>query len=68
MTFLISGVLLRSMTAWHGIIGFIAIYLILLARSAWIQGELTQYLRSLGVVLCVLAAIIVLTYVFGPAD
>lgn len=35
----------------NGLIGFVALYLALLARSAWKQGELAQFLRSLCIVI-----------------
>lgn len=38
------------MTLGQGIALFVAGYLTLLARSAWKQGELPQFLRSLAVV------------------
>lgn len=39
------------MTLWQAIGLFLAGYVLLLARSAWRQGELKQFLLSLAVVL-----------------
>ena len=39
-----------GVTFWQGVGLFIGGYLLLLARSAWKQGELGQFLRSLAVV------------------
>jgi hypothetical protein len=38
------------MTLWQAVALFLAGYILLLARSAWLQGELRQFLLSLGVV------------------
>ena len=58
------------MTVLHGIALFVAAYLLLLARNAWKQGELAQFLRALGMVLGFLALIAggILAYgrLFGP--
>lgn len=45
------------MTLWQAIGGAAALYLALLARSAWSQGELRQFLLSLLIVLALFAAI-----------
>lgn len=52
------------MTLAQGIALFIAAYLALLARSAWKQNELPQFLRSLGVVAMLIAAIAVVTWTY----
>jgi hypothetical protein len=46
------------MTAWQFMGAIVAGYLLLLARSAWKQGEFRQFLRSLVIVaiLCALIA------------
>lgn len=41
-----------------GLAAFVALYLLLLARSAFKQGEGGQFLRSLAIVLLLLAAVI----------
>ncbi len=38
------------MTVLHGVALFIAAYLLLLARNAWKQGELRQFLHALAMV------------------
>jgi hypothetical protein len=38
------------MSAWHAMGLIMAAYLCLLARSAWKQGEMRQFLRSLLIV------------------
>ena len=38
------------MTVWQSLGAFILICLVFLARSAWKQGEIRQFLISLGVV------------------
>jgi hypothetical protein len=38
------------MTFWQAIGLFLAGYILLLARSAWVQGELRQFLLSLAVI------------------
>lgn len=45
------------MTKWHVIEAVVAGYLLLLARSAWKQGEFRQFLRSLLIVAVLCAAI-----------
>lgn len=52
------------MTLAQGIALFIAAYLVLLARSAWKQNELPQFLRSLAVVAMLIAAIAVVTWTY----
>ena len=42
---------------WEGIGLFVAGYLLLLARSAWKQGEIRQFLVSLAIVLVMLGTI-----------
>lgn len=42
---------------WEGIGLFILAYLLLLARSAWKQGEIRQFLVSLAIVIVMIAAI-----------
>ncbi|MFV3129464.1 hypothetical protein [Niveispirillum sp. KHB5.9] len=37
-------------TPWEWIGGFVVLYLLLLARSAWKQGEFKQFLWGLGIV------------------
>ena len=49
---------------WDGIALFILVYLLLLARSAWKQGEMRQFLVSL---LIVLAMITVIAAIVGGA-
>ena len=51
------------MTTWQFMGAIVAGYLLLLARSAWKQGEFRQFLRSLAIVavLCALIAGAVLT-------
>lgn len=46
------------MTTWQFMGAIVAGYLLLLARSAWKQGEFRQFLRSLAIVavLCALIA------------
>lgn len=41
----------------NGILIGVGLYLLLLARSAWKQGELKQFLRSLVVVIILVAGI-----------
>lgn len=45
------------MTLYHGLAAFIAVYLVLLARSAWKQGEIRQFLVSLGVVVALMVVL-----------
>ncbi len=45
------------MTGWHITGAAIVGYLLLLARSAWMQGEFGQYLRSLAIVAVLLGVI-----------
>ncbi len=45
------------MTGWHIIGAGMAGYLLLLARSAWKQGELRQFLRSLLIVALLIGGI-----------
>ena len=45
------------MTRWHLIEAAVAGYLLLLARSAWKQGEFRQFLRSLAILALLCAAI-----------
>ncbi|NNG02682.1 MAG: hypothetical protein HKM95_01095 [Inquilinus sp.] len=49
--------LLPPMSVYQAAALFFAVYLLLLARSAWKQGELKQYLASLGVVAALVAVI-----------
>ena len=39
------------MTVLQGVALFVAAYLLLLGRNAWKQGELSQFLRALAMVL-----------------
>jgi hypothetical protein len=58
---------IADMTAWQGIGIFIAAYLALLARSAWKQGEMRQFLMScalLAALMILLAGIVALTIYF----
>lgn len=50
------------MKALYGIAGFLVVYLALLARSAWIQGELGQFGRAVGIVALLLAGILAVAY------
>jgi hypothetical protein len=52
------------MTLWQAIGLFLAGYILLLARSAWIQGELKQFLLSLAVLAALAGAValVVLLY------
>jgi nitrate reductase gamma subunit len=52
------------MTLYQGIGLFFAVYVLLLARSAWKQGEMAQFFRSLAVVAGLAA---VLALVIGGA-
>ena len=45
------------MTAWQFMGAIVAGYLLLLARSAWKQGEFRQFLRSLAIVAVLFALI-----------
>jgi len=45
------------MSLWHGIGLFLVGYLVLLARSAFLQGEGRQFLTSLGIVAAVIAGL-----------
>lgn len=44
------------------VLGTIALYLALLARSAWKQGELAQFLRALGIVAVLLGGIALVSW------
>jgi hypothetical protein len=46
------------MTVYYVIGGAIACYLVLVARSAWKQGELKQFLRSLGIVAALIGLVV----------
>lgn len=52
------------MTFLEGLALAVGLYLALLARSAWKQGELPQFLRSLTIVAALLAAIALVTAAF----
>jgi len=55
------------MTIWQGIGLLVTLYLALLARSAWKQGEIRQFLMSclvLAALIAILAAIVSLTIYF----
>lgn len=45
------------MTIWHGMALMAGLYLALLARSAWKQGEFRQFLVSLAVVFALCAVL-----------
>ena len=53
------------MTALYAVGAFIAVYLLLLARSAWQQGEFRQFLFSLVVVATVVGAIAAIIVGYG---
>lgn len=44
------------------VLGAIAAYLLLLARSAWKQGELGQFLRALGIVAVLLGTVALVSW------
>lgn len=50
------------MQALYGIAGFLIIYLALLARSAWIQGELRQFGRAVVIVAALVAMILAIAF------
>lgn len=57
------------MTTWQMMGAIVAGYLLLLARSAWKQGEIRQFLRSLVIValLCAtIAGVVALAMSFDP--
>lgn len=47
----------ESAGPWHVIGAAMAAYLLLLARSAWKQGEFVQFLRSLAIVAAIIGVI-----------
>lgn len=51
------------MTVWHALALLAGLYLMLLARSAWKQGEFRQFLWSLAVVAGLIAALAAITAV-----
>ncbi len=53
------------MTVLQGVALFVVAYLLLLARSAWKQGEMRQYLRSLAIVAALAAAIAAIAAAYG---
>ena len=53
------------MTLWQAIGLFLAGYILLLARSAWRQGELKQFLRSLMVVSALAAGLGMATLLYN---
>lgn len=52
------------MTLLQGIGLFIAVYLVLVGRSAWKQGELRQFAVSLGVVAALAAAVVAVVLLY----
>ncbi len=52
------------MTLLQGVGVFIAVYLLLVGRSAWKQGELRQFAVSLGVVAVLAAAVVAVVLLY----
>lgn len=50
------------MKALYAIAGFLVIYLALLARSAWIQGELPQFGRAVVIVAGLLTMLLAIAF------
>lgn len=55
------------MTVLDGIGLFLAVYLLLVARSAWKQGEFRQFALSLAVVIGLIAAIVGIVFLVDLA-
>lgn len=56
------------MTVWEAAGSLAAGYLLLLARSAWKQGEFRQFLRSLAIVGAIIAVIAAAVAVTAALD
>jgi hypothetical protein len=53
------------MSLWQAIGLFLAGYILLLARSAWVQGELKQFLLSLAVIAALAGAVALLVLLYS---